>query len=335
MCLNPQRIKLDEPKYLYEPDKDTGELIERRLDYLDVSCGNCPDCKADVNRAWAFRMERELESTSTKTAFFVTLTYEKAPITPLGYMTLDYDDIKAFLKRLHRHNYKWHKANDTLIPKKICPDTGKPLGWKVPHKIKTFCVGEYGPVKFRPHWHLIIINAQSDHIENSWAKYIQPSPGQTMGHYESYGFVTIDLASIKRMRYILNYLNKPMYDTIVKTYPDFDGKREMRHMSNKIGYCYISDPSILRHHQDINNARVSLKNGENLPLPRYYKDKIYQDYEKEQIWKNAYLNKKQDQTEKLRKLGPVKYRKVVLAQNDQKKNRFKRKIKPRIPKFES
>lgn len=311
MCETPVRIKRDEPTEVYLIDKQTGEVTERRIDYLDVSCGKCNQCKAKKVKEWTFRIEQEIQSSSS--ALFVTLSYKDSyvPTTKLGYNTLNYKDISDYIKRLRRRSEK----ND-----------------KYTQPIKYFAVGEYGPETYRPHWHLIIFNALAPQIIEAWSEHVQPTKSSPSIHI-SIGNVVVELAQTARARYMLNYLQKPQYDNIIEEYPDFDGKREMRHMSNKMGQSYLEKQGIKEHHKNIEHSYVRLENGEKLSLPRYYKDKLYKDYEKEQIWKRGYI-KTLEKTEEKIKLTGVEQLKLDTKNSyaARKLKHIKKYSKPRIPK---
>lgn len=110
---------------------------------MAVPCGKCPQCTQRRIAGWCFRMMKEAEVSTS--ALFVTLTYDtdNVPITKNGLMTLDYNDLKAFYKKLRKY---------------------------YSHKIKYFNAGEYGGKKKRPHYHAIIYNADYDGILKSWKK---------------------------------------------------------------------------------------------------------------------------------------------------------------------
>lgn len=111
---------------------------------VQVPCGKCPICRARRISQWSFRlMEQEKVSTS---AHFITLTYatEHVPITGKGFMSIVKRDIQLFLKRLR----KSHHPSE--------------------HPIKYYAVGEYGGRTNRPHYHVIIFNADLDKIQPAW-----------------------------------------------------------------------------------------------------------------------------------------------------------------------
>lgn len=109
-----------------------------------VPCGKCPACFARRVSQWSYRlMQEEKESISSH---FITLTYDTNHvfITNNGYMSLHKRHTQLFFKRL-RKNPKNHDR-----------------------KIKYYLVGEYGGKTQRPHYHIILFNADVSTIQESW-----------------------------------------------------------------------------------------------------------------------------------------------------------------------
>jgi len=114
-------------------DKFTGE-------YIPVPCSKCPPCKKRRTSGWSFRLVKEGER--SQSALFVTLTYntDSVPITSNGFMNLDKADVQKFMKRLRKLSKE---------------------------KLKYYVCGEYGTKRMRPHYHLIIFNADKEKIEQA------------------------------------------------------------------------------------------------------------------------------------------------------------------------
>lgn len=104
----------------------------------DVPCGKCADCKARRISGWSFRLMKEAEIHTS--AFFVTLTYEKPPMTPKNFMTINKRDLQLFFKKIRKYG-----------------DT-----------IKYYACGEYGGKFDRPHYHVILFGAKVENIQRAW-----------------------------------------------------------------------------------------------------------------------------------------------------------------------
>lgn len=133
-------------------------------------------------------------------------------------------------------------------------------------KIKYYAVGEYGGKTSRPHYHLILFNATPDGIYKSWR----------MGHIH---FGSVTQASIG---YTLKYISK---NPKRKTFERDDRVKEWSVMSKGIGKSYITENSIKWHRNDLENRMLVVSlDGFKLSMPRYYRNKIYTEQEKELIF---------------------------------------------------
>lgn len=215
---------------------------EKKGRSLSLPCGKCPDCIRRRSAQWAFRLEKEAEVSTS--ALFITLTYsnEKVPIVmsttkkPFPQLTLRPEDVTLFIKRLRK---------------------------RTKEKIKYYYVGEYGTKTKRPHYHMLIFNADIEDIETEWK--------EGAVHYG-----TLTGASIG---YSLKYMCKeggiPMFQGDSRV-PEFG------RMSKGIGENYIT-PQSYEHHTDPNyildRMHVAM-NGLKISMPRYYRDKLYGEQDK-------------------------------------------------------
>ena len=132
MCLTPMTIKRDQ--------KGVDGSITRT-----VGCGRCVPCLRKKQIDWCFRLQKELNASSS--ACFLTLTYDdkNIPVSEGGY-SLDRRDFQLFMKRLRKH------ANQK-------------------QKIKYYACGEYGDRTERPHYHAIVFNLPKPfdkYIKKAW-----------------------------------------------------------------------------------------------------------------------------------------------------------------------
>jgi hypothetical protein len=194
---------------------------------------------------WSFRLIKEGEV--SETALFVTLTYDTSyvPLTKNGYMTLDKRDIQTFMKRLRKESER---------------------------KLKYYVCGEYGGKRNRPHYHLILFNADAELVEKAWSFY---KPG---GGRKPIGSIFIGQVTDASIGYTLKYMQKmgkiPMHK-------NDDRQKEFSLMSKGLGQNYITDAMKKWHFNDLENRLyVPLKEGKKIAMPRYYKDKIYSETQK-------------------------------------------------------
>lgn len=233
---------------------------------ISFPCGKCYPCKARRVSGWGFRLLKEAERSDS--ALFVTLTYrnEAIKLTKNNYMTLDKRDVQLFFKSLRNHTYRYPENN------KI---------WD--RKIKYYAVGEYGEKSRRPHYHLIIFNAEYHHIEAAWP----------------HGDIHYGELSPASANYTLKYISKDAS----KKHANDDREPEFSLMSKRLGDNYLTDANKSWHRQRSHNKNwdtaagipetnpnterfyISL-NDKKIAMPRYYKQKIWTPFELQNIGKH-------------------------------------------------
>lgn len=193
---------------------------------------------------WSFRLMKEGER--SESALFVTLTYDTqyVPISPHGYMTLKKSDLQKFFKRLR-------KLSDA--------------------RIKYYAVGEYGSTRYRPHYHIILFNADIEQVERAWAL-----------DNKKIGDIHCGQVSEASIGYTLKYVSKPKR---IPLHQRDDRLPEFSLMSKKMGDNYLNEKMIKWHKNDLTNRMyVPIKDGKKIAMPRYYKEKIYTMEEKKSIF---------------------------------------------------
>lgn len=201
---------------------------------FQLPCGKCIECRLSYARQWAVRCVHEAQMHEKNC--FITLTYSdenlKSP-------RLQYEDFQKFMKKLRKLQ-------------------NEPIGM--------FVTGEYGEKSKRPHWHAIIFN---------W----EPSDGKPLRKtirgdqvYESrrltdlwglgiaeYGGVTLESAG-----YCARYAAK-------KLVHGKDSEHDYQPISKKSMKNAIGKKWLELYHDDIfNYGKCVLKNGDIVPIPRYY-----------------------------------------------------------------
>lgn len=128
--------------------------------------------------------------------------------------------------------------------------------------IKYFLAAEYGGRTNRPHYHIILFNGEVGTFAQAWQ----------LGHIH-YG--TVSGASVG---YTLKYMSKQQR---IPAHRNDDREPEFRLMSKGLGASYITDKMKRWHHADIENRMYcNLLDGKKVSMPRYYKDKIYNEQQR-------------------------------------------------------
>ncbi|WP_270229739.1 hypothetical protein [Parabacteroides bouchesdurhonensis] len=213
-----------------------------------VPCGKCVVCIKRRRQSWAFRLEQE--SKSVPISWFCTLTYDDEHLTYSTYSDLLGEhtapvvvkrDVQLFMKRLRRYLSDWTR-------------------------IRFFLVAEYGEQNLRPHYHMILFgklgskyNLVAELLRRAWQQ----------------GYVQVSPLSTSHIRYCVKYMYKnELYPEYIY-YPAFKPFMLCSRQPG-IGYAYMSE-QILNYYRTAPKDFALQQNGTKCPLPRYYKDKLYDD----------------------------------------------------------
>lgn len=151
------------------------------------------------------------------------------------------------------------------VNKRDCQLFMKRLRKRNSRKIKYFIAAEYGGKTHRPHYHMIVFNCDIATISPAWE----------LGEVH---FGTLTPASTG---YTLKYISKGKWTPMHK---NDDRLPEFRLMSKGLGKNYLTNAMIQWHHADKNNRLYCvLEDGKKIAMPRYYKQKIYTDIERQAI----------------------------------------------------
>lgn len=217
-----------------------------------VPCGKCPACIKRRVSSWSFRLMQEFKVSTS--SHFITLTYatEHVPITKNGFMQLSKRDLQLFFKRLRKSQSPGEKS------------------------IKYYACGEYGGRTNRPHYHVILFNADISKIQKAW----------NLGNVH-YGIVTEAACG-----YTLKYISKK---SKIPMHRNDDRQPEFPLMSKGMGLNYINEKTINWHLADLQNRMyLTIEDGKKVAMPRYYKQKIYSDEQRKAIAYQAKTNNEKE-----------------------------------------
>lgn len=172
MCVNP--IHLKNPNYnCLDNHKSVYTLGNEQL---IVPCGKCAECRKEQSREWAFRICDE--ASLHKDNCFVTLTYAENPQSVIK------RDVQLFIKRLRKHIE--------------------------PVKVRYYCAGEYGDLRGRPHYHIILFGWKPDDLEflkvTKRGENIYRS--KTLESLWNLGFVSVGELTLESAKYTALYMQK-------------------------------------------------------------------------------------------------------------------------------
>lgn len=285
--------------------------------WLPLPCGRCPPCKKRRVDGWVFRLMQE-DRVSTS-AHFITLTYapKYVPISPNGFMTLDKSEFPRFMKRLRKLvlNYWINQVGDdpepVLTAKFLMP------------KIKYYAAGEYGTENLRPHYHAIVFNVpDANMFYEAWKL-----DGEHLGQ------VVVGDVNGNSVAYTMKYIDKgPNAKGLFKGWVPFVGRddrqKEFALMSKGMGANYINERTKKYHKADLNRNYLTVDGGFKIAMPRYYKERIFDEDERAEMGSLAELAAAKVESENYEKFlkyhsgGSLDYQQFKDGQRTAVVNRF-------------
>lgn len=237
---------------------------------LQVSCGQCIQCRLSKTRNWAIRILHE--SGQYEENCFLTLTYNDANLP--GDFSINKRDPQLFLKRLRKY----------LYPKKIRYFLSGEYGDinNVQDTIERLrLIGKYGSSKLgRPHYHAIVFNYWPED-----AKKVVEKDGYAW--YESdklesiwrLGFIGIGQVEFKSAAYTAKYATKKMNGGEEARFhykgrePEWAtmsrGGKDCKGKLGGIGCRYLEN-----YEEELWNNQSVVSGGREYPIPDYYKNKL-------------------------------------------------------------
>lgn len=266
-CFNPRTIALT------RPIQRTGEM----LTHVNVPCGKCGNCIIRRRMEWCFRMEQEMKD--SKTAYFVTLTYDPENVVwdKYGNMVLvktSLDSKRFFRQRkglsivpdkylrkmkMKEHGWRDDSAQGYIKRLRIAQERCKEVVWEsfynmwLPNdKMKYYLVGEYGEQFGRPHLHMIIFNGTRKLIDECWG----------------FGDVQVKKCTVETIAYCTKYMDKWKDKK-----QDWKKPREFNIQSEGLGKKFVDRMAdFYKKNLEINFCING--QGVRIPMPRYYRYKM-------------------------------------------------------------
>lgn len=185
-------------------------------------CGKCEKCITRRISGWSFRLMQEEKKCDS--SYFLTLTYEpdKCPITKNGFMDLSKRHLQLFFKRLR-------KAQDS--------------GRAIDFPLRYYAAGEYGGRSKRPHYHVILFNAQlqtligtrhADMVRNKLIELDGKDP--FVCQYWPNGHVTLGQVNNASVGYTMKYISKK---GMIPMHRNDDRQPEFALMSKRLGKAIL------------------------------------------------------------------------------------------------
>ena len=247
MCLYTKYILNRKYMYTKKNQGNVPECKDERLRYVPTKCGKCIECRKEKARSWRIRLAEELKKNPN--ALFITLTFNEK-----NYQKLAWELFKKSKKNL---NYTEQNEMCKTAVRRWLERIRKKTGKSIKHWMVTEKGEDYG----RIHLHGIVW-CSKERI-NQWG----------------YGYTYIgDYVNQTTIAYVTKYMLK-----ICEKWPDFRGKVMC---SAGIGSSYDTSYNAKRNRYRGEDTKETYKmeDGAELPLPKYYHDKLYTEEERENLW---------------------------------------------------
>ena len=263
MCLYPT---LRENKKWVPNKKNKGQppiMKDPRTKWVATGCGNCMECRKQKARAWSVRLQEEIRT--DKRGKFVTLTFSNESIYRI-INGLDTEGKKTSQPIKNLDGYELDNEIATIAVRRFLER------WRKKHNVsvKHWLITELGQPDHKHrgteniHLHGIIFTDNKEEIEKIW----------------QYGFVyTGKFVNERTINYCVKYSTK-----IDEAHKEYKAKILA---SPGIGRGYINRiDAIDNKYQEGGKTRetYTTRSGQRINLPVYYRNKIYTEEEREQLW---------------------------------------------------
>jgi len=259
MCLYPTLI--DNPKY--KANKKNKGVIpnvgDERIKLVPIGCGNCYECRKKKQREWIVRLEEEIKE--KKNGKFITLTFDKKSLRRL-----------SKIAKKNKKDIDGYELDNEIARIAV-------RRWTENYRVQTkknlrhWLITELGHGKTEHlHMHGIIWVDDINEATELWKYgYVWDGKKDTTGRKENY-------VNGKTIGYIVKYITK--IDEEHKAY------KPKIYASKGIGAGYMkrTDWEQNVYKPKDTDESYTTKKGHRLALPIYYRNKIYNEDEREDLW---------------------------------------------------
>jgi len=253
MCLYPKIIKNRKYQANAKNNGIVPHMQDERVGYVPIACGRCMDCMRKKSNEWRIRLMEDIRD--HKNGKFITLTFSNESYTELNKQVKGHGyerDNNIAKLAVRRFLERWRKKNKKSVRHWLITELG------------------HGHTEHL-HLHGIIYADDVNEIEKTWR----------------YGFVwkgkmvrgaLVNYVGEKTINYIIKYVTK--IDVKHKTY------KPVILCSPGIGGNYVKrkDFQNNRYKPGETKETYTLRNGREMQLPIYLRNKAYTEEEREKLW---------------------------------------------------
>lgn len=274
MCLYPKLIF--NPKY--KANKKNGGVIpplkDNRVVYVPVKCNKCMECRKQIARQWQVRLLEEIRH--NKNGKFITLTFSDKSIAKLCEYEKKFTDLETGRKFKEKigatEGYERDNQIATVGVRLFLERWRKQYKKSLRHWLITE-IGHNGTENIHLHG-IIWTDVDLSEVERIW----------------QYGYVW--KGKEKQNGVIENYVNENTVGYITKYVTKVDEKHKTYQgivlTSAGIGSGYLTRTDSITNKYTGSNTKefYRTRTGHKINLPIYWRNKIYTEEEREQLWIN-------------------------------------------------
>lgn len=232
-----------------------------------VRCGKCLSCLEHRQAGWITRLSQEFKRCPDG-VYFVTLTYDDDHLPTMvldgvPHAVISSDHIKKLNMDLRKRFQQGFFLDDTLLRVGFSPEKSRIL---LPPGIryKYYITSEYGPETKRSHYHGFYVGLPED----------EDLVFDLFNHVWGKGFVTCEKGKSEACAaYVSKYLVNNSLVPVDSRLP-----KPRAWMSHGLGASYLDNERIVDwHRSDPLGRQFVLKDGRRTILPRYYRDRLFDD----------------------------------------------------------
>lgn len=264
MCLYPRILKNRKYTVTKKNGGNVPILKDKRVGYVPIGCGKCMECKGQKAKMWQVRLQEDLRE--HKNAKFVTMTFSDESLQELD------NEIEGEISGYDRDNEIL-----SLAVRRFLERWRKEYGKSVRHWLVSELGGKHTE---RVHLHGLIWSDENRKPGNQDKKV---TTLEVIQDRWGYGGVKIGngkehYVNEQTINYIVKYINK-----VDKVHTEYNSKI---YTSKGIGSNYLKrdDSKRNRYYPGETVETYKTRQGLELALPIYYRNKIYNEEERENLW---------------------------------------------------
>lgn len=263
MCLYPKRMINKKYTVTEKNQGNVPKMADERCAYVEIPCGQCIECREQKAREWMVRLGEELQNWEYK--YFITLTFAPKELELILKKT-GLKECNAAAEYAVRHMLeRWRKRYKKSLKHWFITE----LGHEGTERIHL-----HGIIFTNEKQEFELINKIGDKEYYKW-------------QWWKYGIMNVGkYCNVRSTNYIVKYMTK--IDT------DHKGFIGQVLCSPGIGRSFLEKQGIEQYKYKPHESKdyYRLNNGKKIKLPKYYKNHLYNEEERELIWRD-FMDKEQ------------------------------------------